>query len=246
MNGTSKQKIAILRQRIPIGIQHALALLEKTNGDIDRAEVLFKEEMLDVIINKTGVAKDVAQRHLINNNYDIGHTLKSLDEERFTLIERIYIRYKDKEEALRQVMRVIEEQHHIERNYWLDFKTLLVLPQEICCPLVIMEWMAYEEYESFHIALSFQLDVVAAQIENVLQFPSLASTLRQAREIMELIYKEYEVGACIENYIAATNKLRSDKAYQSYEQAYTNQKSLLISRLYDFVKMNIKLIEKTG
>ena len=239
MNEISKQKVSILRQRIPVGVQHALALLEKTNGDINNAEILFREEVLQTIVSKTGVAADIAQRHLIKHNYDVNTTLKSIDEERMTLTELIFTRHENKEEVLMQIMHAIEEQYHIKRDTRLDLKTLLGLPQEIFCLMVIMEWLCYEEYEGFDIALSFELDIITDQIEKVLQLSSLASSLRQARDIQELIYQESKVRDDIENYIKATSELRENKTYQKCAGDYHDQRTLLIDTLYDFVKENI-------
>ncbi|PWV55959.1 hypothetical protein [Chitinophaga sp. S165] len=241
MKEINKQKIGILRQRVPIGFSHGLTVLEKTNGDIDAAEIIFKDEVLQIVFNKTGIAKDVAQKHLINSNYDIPATLKSIDEERFTLTELIYRRYKDKENALAKVVHVVEIHYNIQgpTESWLYFKTLSDLLPEIFCPLAIMRWLTYEEYESFGVALCFELDTVTDLIENVLKLAPLASSLREARDIQEIIYRENAVVGNIENYIKANNELRKNKAYQKCENNYYDQKNLLIETLYDFVKVNI-------
>ena len=50
MNEIYKDKLEILRQRIPVGIRHGLPILEKVNGDLKKAEEFFQEEMLAILI----------------------------------------------------------------------------------------------------------------------------------------------------------------------------------------------------
>jgi hypothetical protein len=145
----------------------------------------------------------------------------------------------NKENALQRIVSNIERQYPIEQRASLPFKSLLNLPQEIFCLMVIMKWLCYEEYEGFNIALSFELDIVTDQIENVLQLSSLADSLRQARNIQELIYQKNKIRDDIENYINATNELKENKAYQKCMGDYYDQRNLLIDTLYDFVQKNI-------
>jgi len=53
VNEISKDKLITLRQRIPVGLSYGLTLLEKTNGDLEKAEQQFKSEMITLAINKT-------------------------------------------------------------------------------------------------------------------------------------------------------------------------------------------------
>ncbi|MGH1519859.1 hypothetical protein [Chryseobacterium sp. JK1] len=240
MNKIYKDKLEILQKRIPIGLRHGLTLLEKTNGNVEKAEEYFRNEMVTLTANKTNVTNDIALKHLVKNNFDIGLTIKSIDEERYTLTELILRKYGNrKEEALDKIMYAIEETHSIERQFWLKFHDLKELSSETFCLLTLMEWINYEDYESFEIALSFELETVTQQLENKLALAELANSLRRANEIQKLLYEKNNTDKGIENYILATNQLRENKEYQKYETNYKEQRSLLIERLYEFVSANI-------
>ena len=51
-NEIYKNKLMILRQRIPIGLRDGLILIESVNGDLEKAEKQFKAEMVTLAINK--------------------------------------------------------------------------------------------------------------------------------------------------------------------------------------------------
>lgn len=63
MNDTCTYKLELLQQRIPIGQRYGLTLLEKAGGDLDKAEPGFKDEMLVIAKNKTGLMQEVAMQH---------------------------------------------------------------------------------------------------------------------------------------------------------------------------------------
>lgn len=180
MNELYKDKLEVLRQRIPIGLRHALTLLEKFEGDLDKSEKQFHEEMVTLIVTKTGVTEGVATRHLMKHSFDIASTIKSIDEERYTLTELILRKFKNKkEDALGNIAYAIEKKHSLKRNFWLDFDNLKALPSELYCFLTIVEWLDYESWENYQSALSFHLDIVAEQLETKLGFADLANSLRK-------------------------------------------------------------------
>jgi hypothetical protein len=167
-------------------------------------------------------------------------TIKSIDEERYTLTELILRRYRDKkEEALERIMHAVEETKAIERKYWLNFQDLKILSNEVFCLLAVMEWLNYESYENLEVALSFELEIITEQLENKLALPYLANSLRQASEIQRLAYKKNETSKGIDNYIKAANQLRENKEYEKYKNVYQEQRPLLIDRLYELVTINI-------
>lgn len=240
MNKIYTDKLELLRQRIPIGLQKGLALLEKVEGNLDKAAELFQEEMILLIISKTEVTKEVATRHLVKSNFDIGLTIKSIDEEQYTLTELILRKYKDKKrEALNITIYAIEKTHNINRKYWLNFDELDLLSSEIYCLLTTMEWLNYESCESYSNALSFNLDIVIEQLENKLGFADLANSLRQANDIQTMTYAQNEISKDIQNYIKAREELQNNEEYRKYEKDFITQRPILIDKLYELVKNNI-------
>ncbi|ACU63441.1 hypothetical protein [Chitinophaga pinensis] len=241
MNETSKQQLSLLRQRIPVGLSSGLKLLENAGGDINKAELLFREDILQTLVRKIGLPEDVIQRHLISNNFDIDATVKRIDEERFTLTERILRRYKHKAEAVDQVRFAVLGQNDVYKGSWLDFKQLTAFPKEVYCLLTLNEWLLYADYEGLDVALSFELEVITNQLETVLGLSALADALRQTQELADLLYKKYEITGNHENYIKAARELDESDIYRQCEQMYKEQRDLLIERLYDLVTANVHL-----
>ncbi|MDF7819814.1 hypothetical protein P1X15_19490 [Runella sp. MFBS21] len=240
MNEIYKHKLEILRQRIPIGLRHGLTLLEEVEGDLEKAEKHFVEEMVVLTISKTGVTSDAAIRYLTKSNFDIGLTIKRIDEERYTLTELIIRKYKDKkEEALDKVYLTIEEKYNLERDFWLNFGYLKNLPSEIYCFVAIMEWLNFEEREGYQNALSFNLDIVVQQIDKKLDLSELMHSLKKAENILVLVYEEYDAKKSYKNYSRATHDLRNNKGFQEVENGFKEQKQILINRLYEFVQNNV-------
>lgn len=238
MNEIYKDKLEILRQRIPIGLRHGLILLEKVEGDLEKAENQFSEEMIALTIAKTGVKSDVAIRHLTKSNFDIGLTIKSIDEERYTLTELI-IRKNKKEDALGKIVFAVEEQHSLKRDFWLNFDHLKILPPEIYCFMTTMEWLNYECWEDYQIALSFNLNIVAEQIGKNLGLSDLANSLKKAESLLILVYEKYEVRKNHNNYSKATSELQENKDFQKTENDFKEYRPRLIDRLYELVQTNI-------
>ena len=234
MNELSKNKLELLRQRIPIGLRHGLTLLEKNGGDLDQAEKQFQEEMVVLTINKTGVPETVATKHLIKNRFDVGLTIKSIDEERYTLTELILRKCKDKkEDALGNIMYSVEEKNNLKREFWLIFDQLKILPFGTYCFMTIMEWLNYEGYESFDYAMNFHLDVVTEQIEKQLLLPQIATTLRQAKWVYEGQYEAQQ------KLFKKTGGLEQTPEMQELNDQYDIQRPLLIDTLYEYTKKHI-------
>lgn len=245
MNEIYKDKLISLRQRIPVGLNYGLKLLERTNGDLEKAEQQFKGEMITLAINKTGVTSEVATIHLTKKGFDLGlaiksieEELKSIEDERYTFTELILRKHKNKEDALNKIMYAVEEQYNLKREFWLDVECLKGLPAEIYKIIVILEWLNYEDWEGYDYALSFNLNLVTEQIKNQLALTDLANSLEHANDIKNIIYAKHETKRDFQNYINAGNELRENEEYQKCEEVFKDQRPLLIERLYEFVKDN--------
>jgi hypothetical protein len=230
MNDTDKVKLEILRQRIPVGLRHGLTLLEKVNGDVEQAEKLFQQEMISLVISKTGVKEDIATRHLIKNNYDINLALKSIDEESYSLTERILRRYRNKEEALTTLVSAVEREHKLVRKFWLDIEDMQKLPQEVFCLLMIMEWLLYADYEGLDNAINFYCNEAIEQIERTLQLPEIAKIIRDAKEIHESQLEAQQI---------KERGLNRTPEFRRQADLFNEQTPLLIDTLYEFVKKHI-------
>jgi hypothetical protein len=246
VNAIFKDKLIILRQRIPIGLRDGLVLIEKVNGDLEKAEEQFKADMVTLAINKTGVTPEVALSHLTKSSFDITlaiksirDELKSIDDARYTITELILRNRKDKkEDALFETMHAVEEKFKLKRESWLSFDGLNALPTEVCSFMAIMEWLNYEDYEGYDYALSFNFNLVIEHIKDQLALTDLVNTLQHANNIKTIIYLKNKTAKDFQNFINAGNELRQHEEFKKCEQDYIRQRPLLIERLYDYVKSN--------
>ncbi|SKD08541.1 hypothetical protein SAMN05660461_4413 [Chitinophaga ginsengisegetis] len=235
-----KDSLNLLRQQIPIGARHGLHLLNQTNGNVEQARLLFEAEMIQIITNKTAVSSDIARKHLIIHNYDIVQTIASIDEERFTLSQRILRKAKNnKEEALTLIVQSIESTKNIQRKFWLPLEELGHLPPPVYCLLVLHDFLSYEDWESFGSAIYFHSDIVVSQLETMLDLPQVAYHLRAAKKRSDEIYQQYkgrtEFG--IESIIA--NKLATDAEFSEHERGFEAERPLIVDRLYSMVVDNV-------
>ncbi|MGF6845625.1 hypothetical protein QFZ51_000860 [Chitinophaga sp. W3I9] len=233
-----KESLALLRQQIPIGARHGLNLLNQTNGNVEQARLLFEAEMVQVIVNKTAVSPEIARKHLIIHNYDIAQTISSIDEERFTLSQRILKKAKNnKEEALTLIVQSIESTENIQRKFWLPLEELGHLPPHVYCLLILHDFLSYEDWEGFSSAIYFHPDIVVSQLETMLNLPQVADHLRIARKCSDEIYQQYK--GQTESVIA--NKMAGDAEFSQHESGFMAGRSLIVDRLYNMVVDNIGL-----
>lgn len=234
MNSNYKEKLKILRERIPVGVLHGLRLFDKTNGDIEQAEIVFQEETINLIIDKTGIDQETAKKYLTKLKFDISATLTSIDEERYSISERILIKYKDKETALKTIASIVEENQKLTRDFWLQFDGLENLNKASFCLLTILEWLDYTSWEGFDYAIYFHLDTIIEQIETQLLIPQVADTLRQAKELHQKQYEEQQ------RIFKKNGALEQTPEFAKLNKIHDTQRQLLIDTLYNYTKKHIK------
>lgn len=228
MNSEHKDKLVVLRQKVPVGLKHGLKLLEHTKGNLEEAELIFKQEILSLTIKKTGVTPDIANKHLALTNYDLSLTLKSIDEERYSLTERILKNYRTHEEALWKLFLAVSEKEKLEsREHWHK------LEPEVVCFLTIIEWLGFEEWEGFDCAVYSNVDIVTEQIENQLSLPEIAGIIRKARKIHEKQLQNQK------RKLSENGWVTSNFEFKQQNDFFNQQRPLLIKALYNFVISNI-------
>jgi hypothetical protein len=234
MDELYRNKVVELRQRVPVGLKQGLTYLERTKGNIEEAENLFKAHQAKIITIKTGVTVDVASEHLRKNNFDINLALKSIEEELYTLTERILRKHiNNREDALVNLSFAVAERNNIIRKYWLDFDDLAKQPSEIFCVLAIVEWLNYESWENLETAVYFNLDIVTDIIDKQLLFPEMAETLKRVRRIHEDQYEEQRFKLKNEGWVSPTPE------FSEQEDLFQKQRPILIDKLYEFVQKNM-------
>ncbi|TWF44885.1 hypothetical protein FHW36_101811 [Chitinophaga polysaccharea] len=235
-----QQEVSLLRLQIPIGLRHALQLLNSTNGNIDQAIHQFKAEMIAIVVEKAAIAAEMAAEHLIKCNYDIAKALASIEEERYTLPERILRSKKnDKEGALALLADNLEKEQQLPRNYWLLLDQLPALTPVQYTLAVVKEWWEYLDYEGFDHAIYFHLGIVASQLETALQLPEIAHCLRAARIRSDELIAHYKKKPVKEVSIHVVNVINADRWFLEQEAAFEAHRGLIVDRLYELVAANL-------
>jgi len=172
-----KDKLVALRKEIPVGIAEGLNLLNKAGENVEGAIRLFQEKTIQIIVQKTNVSKELALKHLEQNNFDIHQTLKSLEEELYSITERIFRKFKKKEMALGNVLVCIERVRNLERTYsWIDLKKLDSLHEKEKAFVIIQEWLNYESWEG---TIYFHLNIATEAIRNALGWTEMVDFLQK-------------------------------------------------------------------
>jgi hypothetical protein len=234
---TNKEKVVLLRSRIPVGLKQGLDILEKVNGDIDEAENLFYYDILQRLINSQNISEEIAKEYLKKHKFDIDKAIENIDNEKYTLTQLILRRYKtDKEEALFKILIAIEEKENLSRDFWLTLDSINELNMFQYCLAMILVWIDYEEYEGFEYALNFRLELTLDEIKNQLFLNDFADNLQKAYNRKKAIELKYQ--SKIDS-VEIFDKLRKDEQLQVFNIYFDQNRSKLIDSLYDFVIKNI-------
>lgn len=242
MNNAFKDKLRQLRERTPVGMRHGLVLLERCQGDVERAEKEFQDETLEVVVAETGVEREIARQYLSVSGYDIHRALKSLDEERYTLTQRILRNHQDKEAALDVLTSALLESHSLRSlgDTWMDRELLQSLPFPVSDLLAAVEWLHYEAYEGFQYTLSFHLGDLIHRLHR-LELSELAGSLQRAKAIASAVSKQHDEMNGINKIVAVSRELHENAELRRCEEEFEKTRERLIERLYEVVEQNIAL-----
>ncbi|RYU97381.1 hypothetical protein [Emticicia agri] len=240
------ENIKLLRQKIPVGVSDALRVLEIAEGNVEEAENLIKKEFLNILIEKTGVNADIAQKALFKNKFDIGAALIEIEKQIYSSTELILKRcVREKEYAIRSILEVIErkieadtqEYQSLKLYGWFNFELLKTLDAILFSFAAIAEWLSYEYYEDFNYAIGCHMEEVTEQIEKALHLPEIADFIRVSNERQSYFYEKYKNKK--NGYFKAYEKLMEDAAFKQAKNGYYSNKEHLINSLYEFVKTHI-------
>ncbi|WP_296409021.1 hypothetical protein [Pseudomonas sp.] len=237
MDPTHTQALQQLRKLIPIGLRHAQALLARCANNPQQAAELYKAELLQVLVDKSGLPPERAREHLLNAGYDLNRALHAIEEARFTLTQRILRKHhQDKGQALDLIAQAIETAEQLPRQYWLDFAALEQLPPAPRCFMILHEWLAFEGWEGFDSALHFHLPQAIAQFR-LLQLDALAHTLEQADQRQQQL-RAAHVGS--EGPVELAMRINQDPFFNRCQDHFNQQRPQLDERLYHWVEQHLE------
>lgn len=237
MDPTSTQALQQLRALLPIGLRHAQALLARCAGNPQQAAELYKSELLQVLVDKSGLPPEQAREQLLNAGYDLSRALHAIEEARFTLTQRILRKHhRDPGQAVDLIAQAIETAEQLPRQYWLDFDQLAQLPPALRCFMVLHEWLAYESWEGFDSALHFHLPEALAQFRQ-LQQHALADSLEQASQRQDHLRAVHMPATAP---IELTNLINQDPGFCACQDAYRQHLPQLDERLVQWVQEHLE------
>ncbi|WP_277589859.1 hypothetical protein [Pseudomonas chlororaphis] len=237
MDPTHIQALQQLRNLIPIGLRHAQTLLARCAGNPQQAAELYKSELLQLLVDKSGLPREQAREHLHNAGYDLNRALHAIEEARFTLTQRILRKHhRDKGRALDLIAQAIETEEQLPRQYWLAFEPLEQLAPAPRCFMVLHEWLTFEDWEGFDSALHFHLPQVIAQFRH-LQLDALADPLEQANQRQKHLRASH---AGSDSPAALAAWINQDPLFNSHQDAYNRYRALLDERLFQWVEQHIQ------
>ena len=239
MNRDAADRLKELRQRVPVGLRTAVALLDRANGDVDRAEIWFREESVAQVIQATGVATNVASEHLLRSFYDVDAAIESIEVSRLTLGELILRRHKEPELALEVLSRATLLHHGLGDQVWLDWSATPQLSPQVQAFLVTMEWLCFEACEGFDDALGFNVELLLEELQNRLGLQKLADTLRLGYQVRQGYFAELDSETGVDKLVAVSNAFCRDQDFLVCQSEFVREREGLISRLYQYVQEHI-------
>lgn len=224
-----------LQSEVAVAERYGLVLLAKTQGNVKQAAQLFRREILAWAVAKTGVSEEVAARHLAAQRFKLAAALQSIDEELYSVTERILRHCKDQhEDALGDIALAIATQHEVT-IYWTEpdsasFRQLQRQLPACACVLAVVQWLDYESYESFETALYHHLPAVLSYLRHPLRLPSLATRLWKARQLAKR--RSSREGRL-------RHRMAGKPDPEHLEKLFQQQRPALIAALYRHVQQNL-------
>ncbi|MDR2639243.1 MAG: hypothetical protein LBC09_05350, partial [Helicobacteraceae bacterium] len=88
-------------------------LLNENNGDIIKTETAFKNRMIDLMSRQCLLSAERAEKYLETANYDLGLAYRGYELDRYSLTQLALRKHKNKEAALDNLLRVIEQKREL-------------------------------------------------------------------------------------------------------------------------------------
>lgn len=233
--GAYLAELLALCQRTPIGMRHGLALLQQTKGDVAAAEALFQQELMRLVAHKAQVPEAAARHALEQAGYEVPRALQQLEQQHYSLTQRILRRYRDPADAVRRVADAVEQTHQVPRSYWLDLAAAQRLLPPLACVLAVSEWLAYENWESLAAAVYFQLEVVLAYCDHLLGLPQVSHALRHIAAL------EQAQAALRSQQLTYLGFFSPGPEVEAATAAFDVLRPRLVQRLYELIEEYIEL-----
>ena len=230
-----REELHALRQRTAIGVRHGLVLLGQTNGDVAAAEALFQQELTQLVARQAQVPEAAARHALEQAGFDVPRTLQQLEQDQYSLTQRILRRYPVPDDAVRRVADAVEQAHQVPRTYWLHFDAAQLLSPPLACVLVVSEWLAYEDWEGLDAAVYFHLEPVLTCFNQLLALPEVSHALRQVAAL------EQAQAEPRRRQMARTGAFSPAPEFEVASAAFEVLRPRIVQGLYELIERHIAL-----
>ncbi|WP_143305149.1 hypothetical protein [Chitinophaga vietnamensis] len=232
-----REELKLLRQQVPVGMKHGLALLHRSGGDVSRARSLFEEEMVRVVMKKAGITADAARSYLAACNYDVVQAFAAIEESQFTMTERILRKTEDQEDAIGLVLDHLEKHLQLPRDHWLALDTLQHLDPVFYCLLSVRDWLDYTDWEGFDYAVYFFTNIIVEQIGKALNLPETAFAIMIARRRSEEIFEQYRNEGLEPS--AISKLVSKDEEFNQCRNTFKEGRPQVIAQMYGMLRQHI-------
>ncbi len=207
---------------------------------------VWQKIQIDKLSKKLAVNESNAQELLEKCNYNFSKALKMHAIQNNKYIESISLISKNGEERLNNFWVLICDllDSKYKDGMWLTLEGLNSLPTPIKDILVVWQWYAFYDYEGISVEQNFTDEVIKV-LESKLCLGKFAENLRQMKSLTKTFYSihSYEV-VSLERQLEIKSALVSSAEYQSYDSAITDNESLVVEKLNDFLSENIEGINQ--
>jgi len=239
-----KKEIFEICNRVPIKLKTAKKLLKKTDYNIDKAVIMWKENLELLLIKKLSIKDKTAKKLLEDVDYNFAKALSIYNKKNKTDIEKILNYSKKKEEILSNFWVFIIDKYNVDINGgWITKSSLQKIPQPIRDILTIWQWYAYYNYEGISVE---QLDTnnFIKIIEFKFGFSNFAKDLKRLKEIITKFNKKNSSEKNFEKYIELKNKLISSKTFREIDNKIKKKEKIITEKLYEYLYNNSKKIDE--
>ncbi len=242
----NNNSILEIRKRIPIGITAAKKLLEQTNFDVEKAEMIWKANQVNVLANKLSVKSEEASELLHFVKFEFDKALSLYKRRNTTDVEKILESSKKEEQILANFWVYISDFMGTEVKYggWINEKGFEQLPELIRDILTIWQWYAFYNYEGVSVDQSITKEVISI-LEDKLELKEFALSLKQLKAIVDKFYHEHSFDQeNLERQIELRNQLTSSKKYISIDNQIEKMEDMVMKKTYKYLYENSNTIDR--
>ncbi|WP_196887289.1 hypothetical protein [Aureivirga sp. CE67] len=238
----NKEDILQIRRRIPITMNDAVRLLGKTGSNILEAENEWKEEQVELLVQKINISKQEARRILEVSSFEIEKALSNCKSDIQKILESSNEPYEVIAKVWNYVHYLLPESH--KSFNWIEKEGFDSLPGGLKDILVVWQWYSYYEYENTSVeqdTTSLIIDI----IEHQLDLNEFAKSLRELEKISEEHYKKNPYSDDgFKKFLEERNKFVMSSQYVKLDAMIKQNKKTIMQRCYQILISNLAELDK--